>query len=189
MYSFSFPFPAAIKGILVFQWGLSEYWLRNLQSRHGTAYVGRQPTQFQKVGDLSRGLSTGVCLCGSVNQGFPCYSPSVKTRAGGGFIGGCRGDVLAGFKRLQCKTGWTYLRLFSSFNSTITGLMILVMGKGPMYFSPISFRVAWILAGFSTVLGDLSSPPANGEMEPSIIKWRNIYLFVCCSSFKYFFYK
>lgn len=59
--------------------------------------------------------------------------------SGGGFYAGRRGEVVAGFCKLQCNIGWMCLRVFI-VQVELTGLMILLMGKGPLYFGPSFFE-------------------------------------------------
>lgn len=60
---------------------------------------------------------------------FEYYSPLISAGIRGGPFAGCRGEVITGFNKLQWKTGWMCLRVLANSNCTVTGLMVLIMGK------------------------------------------------------------
>lgn len=66
--------------------------------------------------------------------------------SGDGCDSGHRGDVISSFKRLQWKTGCTCLNAFDSSSLTVTGLTILFMGKGTIFW-----RVVWIASTWRIV--------------------------------------
>lgn len=63
-------------------------------------------------------------------------SPSISTGTGGGPFAGPRGEVIEDFNKLQYKTAWMRLTVFRHSNCTVSELIILIMGKGPIYFGP-----------------------------------------------------